>query len=142
RLPAARRMHAKAHALPDAYLLRRDAFHPAHQAEAFVAIDQRNIERLALHGMHDRRGIDRSEPLADAPFQPVTASERTEHTRVEDGSIRLGAELIGQLTAREMIEIGLERSVLVVRHMRRVPEITVKKFCSAVATGQSTVVCY
>jgi hypothetical protein len=46
-------MHAKENALPDAYLLRRDVFHPAHHAEAFVAIDQRNIERLGLDGMHD-----------------------------------------------------------------------------------------
>src|SRR5262249_16301170 len=109
-------MHAKAYALPDAYLLRRDVFHPAHQAEAFVAIDQRNIERLALDGMHDRRGVDRSEPFTDAPFQPITASERTKNARVKDGASRLGAELIGQLTAREMIEIGLERGVLIARH--------------------------
>src|SRR5262249_26027377 len=82
----------------------------------FVAIDQRNIERHALDGMHDRRGVDRSEPFTDAPFQPITASERTKNARVKDGASRLGAELIGQLTAREMIEIGLERGVLVARH--------------------------
>src|SRR5262249_42978509 len=95
--------------------------HPAHQAEAFVAIDQRNIERLALHGMHDRRGVDRSEPFTDAPFQPITASEGTKHARVKDGASRLGAELIGQLTAREMIEIGLERGVQVARHACQYP---------------------
>src|SRR5262249_4073251 len=129
-------------ALPDAYLLRRDVFHPAHQAEAFVAIDQRNIERLALDGMHDRRGVDCSEPFTDAPFQPITASEGTKHARVKDGPSRLGAELIGQLTAREMIEIGLERSVPVPRHACQYPgDYSPKRFCSAVATGRSTVVC-
>src|SRR5262249_33862181 len=96
---AARLMHAKAYALPDAYLLRRDVFHPAHQAEAFVAIDQRNIERHALDGMHDRRGVDRSEPFTDAPFQPITASEVTKHARVKDGASRLGARQKEGLTA-------------------------------------------
>src|SRR5262245_41778304 len=114
-------MHPKANALPDAYLLRRDVFHPAHQAEAFVAIDECNIERLALDGMHDRRGVDRSEPFTDAPFQPITASEGTKHARVKDRASRLGAELIDQRTAREMIEIGLERSVLVARHACQYP---------------------
>src|SRR6516164_6076555 len=99
-------MDAKAYPLPDADLVRRDVFHPAHQAEAFVAIDQRNIERLAFDGMHDRRRVDRSEPLADAPFQPVTTGEGTKHARVEYGASRLGAELVGQLAAREMIEIS------------------------------------
>src|SRR5262249_55663947 len=128
--------------VPDASLLRRDVFHPAHQAEPFVAIDQHNIERLALDGMHDRRGVDCSEPFTDAPFQPITASEGTKHARVKDGASRLGAELIGQLTAREMIEIGLERSVPVPRHACQYPgEYSPKRFCSAVSTGRSTVVC-
>src|ERR1700730_3559158 len=126
-------MHAKAYALPDAYLLRRDVFHPAHQAEAFVAIDQRHIERLALDGMHDRRGVDRSESFTDAPFQPITASEGTKHARVKDRASCLGAELIGQLTAREMIEIGLERSVLAARHTCQCPGDYGQKVCSAVA---------
>src|SRR5262245_2339901 len=114
-------MHAKVYALPDAYLLRRDVFHPAHQAEAFVAIDQRNIERLALGGMHDRRGVDATDPFTNAPVHPITPSEGTKHARVKDGASRLGAELIGQLTAREMIEIGLERGVQVARHACQYP---------------------
>ncbi len=128
-------MHAKAYALPDAYLLRRDVFHSAHKAEAFVAIDQRNIERFALDEMHDRRGVDRSEPFTDAPFQPITASEGTKHARVKDRASCLGAELIGQLTAREMIEIGLEWSVLAARHACRCPGDYGQKVCSAVAMG-------
>src|SRR5262249_10225057 len=114
-------MHAKVYPLPDAYLLRRDGFHPAHQAEAFVAIHQRNMDGLARGGMHDRRGVARSEPFTDAPFQPITASEGTKHARVKDGASRLGAELIGQLTAREMIEINLERGVQVARHACQYP---------------------
>src|SRR6516162_6194542 len=93
--------------------------------------------------MHDRRGVDRSEPFTDAPFQPITASEGTKHARVKDGASRLGAELIGQLTAREMIEIGLERGVQVARHACQYSRrLQPKRFCSAVTTGRSTVVCY
>src|SRR5262249_19997377 len=66
-------------------------------------------------------GVARSEPFTEAQFQPITASEGTKHARVKDGASRLGAELIGQLTAREMIEIGLERGVLVARHACQYP---------------------
>src|SRR3974390_513125 len=133
-------MHAKAHALSDAHLVRRDVFHPAHEAEAFVAVDQRNIERLALDGMHDRGGVDRSQPLADAPFQPVAAGEGTKHARVEDRTSRLGAELIGKLAAVEMIEIGLERSVLLARHgVSESRRLQPNRSCSVAATAQSTV---
>src|SRR5262249_12328173 len=98
-------MHAKVYALPDAYPLPRDVFHPAHQAEAFVAIDQRNIERLALGGMHDRRGVDRSEPFTDAPLQPITASEGTKHARFHIELRRRSLRLAGDhVKANDEIE--------------------------------------
>src|SRR5262245_62105260 len=74
---------AEAHALPDAHLFGRDVLHPAHQAEAFIAVDQRHVERLALRRMHDGRGVDRSQPLADPPFQPRAAGERTDDAGIE-----------------------------------------------------------
>src|SRR5262249_41177053 len=96
-----------------------------------------------LPSMGYRRGVDRSEPFTDAPFQPITASEGTKHARVKEGGSRLGAELIGQFTAREMIEIGLERGVQVARHACQYSQrLQPKRFCSAVATERSTVVCY
>src|SRR4029079_14315373 len=96
-------MHPEAHALADATLLRRDVFDPAHQAETFVAIDQGDIERLALRRVHDRRGIDSAEPFADAPFQLAAAGVWAKHARIKHGTLRLAAELIGQFAAREMI---------------------------------------
>src|SRR5215208_4063116 len=109
-------MHAEMHALSDTHLFRRDVFDPAHQTEAFVAIDQRHIERLALRGVHDRRRVDGAEPFADAPFQPVAAGEWTQHARIKHRASRFRAELIGQLTAYEVILVCLERSVLIAGH--------------------------
>src|SRR6266852_3356582 len=106
-------MHAEAHALADANLLRRDVFDPAHQTEAFVAIDQSDIERLALRGVHDRCRIDGAEPFADAPFELVAAGEWAKDPRIKHRASRLATELIGQLIAREMILVGFERSVMI-----------------------------
>src|SRR4051812_30708936 len=109
-------MHTETHALSDAHLLRRDVFDPAHQAEAFDAIDQGDVERLALRGMHHGGRIDGAQPFADAPFQLVATGEGTEYARKKYRTPRFAAELIGQFIAGEMIEVCFERSVLVGGH--------------------------
>src|SRR5262249_61208247 len=112
-------MDAEAHALPDAHLLRRDIFHPAHQAKAFVAIDPRHIERLPVRGMHDGCGVDGPQSLADAPFQTIAAGERAKHAGIKHGSSSGRAELVGQVTACEVIDVRLEWSVLIAGHACR-----------------------
>src|SRR5436853_4843869 len=96
-------MHTEAHALSDPHLFRCDVFDPAHQTEAFVAVDQSHIEWLALRRVHDRCGIDGAEPLADAPFQSVATGEWAKDAGIEYCTSRFTAELVGQLAAREMI---------------------------------------
>src|SRR5262249_47626901 len=98
-------MRAKADALPDAYRVGRDVLDAAHQAEAFIAVDQRYVEGLALRRVHDGRRIDGAEPLADAPFQLVAAREGTDHARIEHGTAGFRTELIGKLAAGQMIKI-------------------------------------
>src|SRR5262245_19079104 len=101
-------MHAETHALADLHLLRRNFLNPTHQAEALIAVDQRNVEGLTLGRMHDRRGVHRSKPLTDAPFEPIAAGKGTKQARIEDDSSRFGAELIGQLAALEVVYVCLE----------------------------------
>src|SRR5262249_23714558 len=96
----------------------------AHQAEAFIAVDQRHVERLALRGMHDGRRVDRSQPLADPPFQPRAAGEWTDDAGIEHRASGVRAELIGQLAAREVIEIGLEGRVLIAGHACRSSQVS------------------
>ena len=66
----------------------RDILHAAHQAEAFVAIDQRDIERRAFGRMHNGGGIDRAAPRAHAPFEPVAAGVGAEHAREKHRAVR------------------------------------------------------
>src|SRR5215203_490761 len=112
-------MDTETHALPDAHLLRCDIFDPAHQTEAFVAIDQSHIERLALRRVHDGCRIDGAEPFADAPFQLVATGEWAKEARIKHRASRFAAELIGQFIAREMILVCFERSVLIGGHACR-----------------------
>ena len=112
--PRRRAMHAEADAHADLHLHRVDVLDPAHQAEAFVAVDQRDVVGLALGRMHDGGRVDRAEPLADPPFELAAAGERADHARVEHRLARLGAELIGELALLEVLEIGLERRLLCV----------------------------
>jgi hypothetical protein len=76
---------------------------------------------------------DTTTPHGRLMLTVLGASEGTKHARVKDRASCLGAELIGQLTAREMIEIGLERSVLAARHTCQCPGDYGQKVCSAVA---------
>jgi hypothetical protein len=57
--------------------------------------------------------------IASAPFQPIAAGERAEYTRIEYGSSRVWTELVSQLAAFEVVDIRLERRVLIVGHARR-----------------------
>src|SRR5947208_16070148 len=102
-------MHAETYALSDAHLLRCDVFDPAHQAEAFVAIDQGDVERLALRGMHQGGRIDGAQPFADAPFQLVVAGEGTEYARKKYRTPLLPAILLGQLIMGLLIKVSFYR---------------------------------
>src|SRR5438046_8521527 len=97
-------MHAEAHAHADRDLYRVDLLDPAHHAEALVAIDQRDIVGRALRWVRDGRRVDRAEPRGDPPFEIGAAAVRTDEPRVEDGTPRRRAPLIGQLA---LVEIGL-----------------------------------
>jgi hypothetical protein len=112
-------MRAEAHTQSDTDVLRSNAFHPTHQTEPFVAIDQGHVERLAFRRVHDGCRVYSSKPFADTPFQPIAASEGAKHARIEYGSLGIAAELIGQLAAREMVEVCFEWSVLIAGHVRR-----------------------
>ena len=109
-------VHAEFHPHADLHLLGRDILDAAHQAEAFVAVDQRDVERRAFGRMHDGGRIDRAAPLADAPFELVAAGERAEHAREEHRAVRLRAELVGKLAFFEVRNVGRERRRRVVGH--------------------------
>jgi hypothetical protein len=112
-------MHTKAHALANVYVIRRDVLYSAHQAKAFITIDQGYVERPTFWWVHDGCGVNGSQTLASAPFQPIAAGERAEYTRIEYGSSRVWTELVSQLAAFEVVDIRLERRVLIVGHARR-----------------------
>ena len=62
-------MDAKLDPHADLDRLGGDVLDPAHQPEALVAIDQRDIVGRAFARMGDGRRIDRAEPGADPPFE-------------------------------------------------------------------------
>jgi hypothetical protein len=106
-LLAAAAMHTKAHALANVYVIRRDVLYSAHQAKAFITIDQGYVERPTFWWVHDGCSVNGSQTLASAPFQPIAAGERAEYTRIEYGSSRVWTELVSQLAAFEVVDIRL-----------------------------------
>src|SRR6185436_4031341 len=92
------------------------ALDAAHQAEALVAVDQRDVERLPFRRMHGGGRIDGAAPLADAPFELVAAGVRTEHAREKHRAVRRRAELIGKLTVFQVRVVGRERRGRLIGH--------------------------
>src|SRR5262245_50205599 len=109
-------MHPEADALADLHLHRIDALHTAHQPEAFVAVDECDIEGRALGGMHDGGGVHGAGPLTDAPFQVGAAGKRAKQAGVEHRLARFGAILVGEFALFEVGEISVERRWLTCRH--------------------------
>src|SRR5260370_28246505 len=102
-------VYAEPDAHADTYSFRCDVLDPAHQPEAFVAIDQGDVVRRALARMRDRRRVDRAEPGAQAPFETVAAGKGTDDAGVKHRPFRVPAPLIGQLTLFEVRLINRQR---------------------------------
>jgi hypothetical protein len=79
-----------------------DVLDSAHQPKAFVAINQCDVVGGTFARMGDGRRIDRAEPDADPPFEPIAAGERTNDAGVKYRPVRLRAPLVGQFALFEM----------------------------------------
>src|ERR1700737_3680936 len=102
RLVAAGAMDAELDPHADLDGLGGDVLDPAHQPEAFVAINEGHIVGCPLARVGDGRRVRRAEPGDGPPFEPIAAAKGTDHTRVEHHLLRLGAPLVGQLALFEV----------------------------------------
>ena len=80
-----------------------------------------SLGRRAFGRMHDGGRVNGATPFADAPFELVASGERTNDAREKHRPVRLGAELIGELAALEMLEVHLVRRLSCCRHVTLPP---------------------
>ena len=99
-------LHARLHALADAHLVRGQVLDAAHQAHAFVEVDQRHIEVAAVGGLapHRGHGIDGAAALRQRPFQRGAAAVRAELAR-KVHMLAAAAAALDQEAARVQLEL-------------------------------------
>jgi hypothetical protein len=102
-------MDAKLDPHADLDRLGGDVLDPAHQPKALVAINEGDIVGGTFAQMRHRCRIDRAEPGADPPFEPIAAAKRTNDAGMKDRPVRLRAPLIDQLALVEICLIDRQR---------------------------------
>src|SRR5206468_2000114 len=88
-------LHTRLYALADLRRFRREVLDAAHEANAFVEIDERHVDVtafrwLAAHGGHR---VDGARALRDDPFERRAVAMRTNFARVVHVLVACGAAL-------------------------------------------------
>src|SRR4051794_14374274 len=121
-------MHTKLHPHPDTHIERRDVLDTAHQAEPLIHVNERNVVGLTLLRRHHGSRVYGAYPLAGPPFQVVTASDRADDPWVKYCDVCLGAELIGQFTLGQIVEVDAKRRGCSVCHQTGLSPATVTRW--------------